>query len=75
MSRIALRKPEVLRRTGWSGSTLYAKIAEGKFPKPTKLDPEGRASVWFDDQVEAVQQAAVERTKAEAAQIVEDEVT
>jgi predicted DNA-binding transcriptional regulator AlpA len=38
---------------------LYAKIAEGKFPKGTKLDPDGNAVVWFEDEVEAWQKARV----------------
>jgi len=65
MIRIAARKKRVLAATGWSNSTLYQKIAEGKFPKPTKLDPDGRAVTWFEDQIEALQQAAVERQAAE----------
>ena len=59
--RIALRKPDVLAATGWSNSTLYTKMAEGKFPRPTRLDPEGRVVVWFLDQVQEFQRAAVER--------------
>jgi predicted DNA-binding transcriptional regulator AlpA len=60
MVRKAMRKPAVLAATGWSNSTLYAKIAEGKFAKPTKLDPEGRTVVWFEDEVEAFQKRAVD---------------
>jgi prophage regulatory protein len=59
MTRTVLRKPAVLAATGWSNSTLYAKIAEGKFPKPTKIDPDGRTVVWFEDEVEAVQKRAI----------------
>jgi predicted DNA-binding transcriptional regulator AlpA len=66
MTRIAMRKPAVLAATGWSNSTLYSKIAEGKFPKPTKLDPEGRTVIWFSDEVEAFQKRAIER-RSEAA--------
>jgi len=61
MPRKAMRKPDVLKATGWSNSTLYAKIGAGKFPKGVRLDPDGRAVVWFEDQVEAIQKAAVER--------------
>jgi prophage regulatory protein len=60
MVRNALRKPAVLKATGWSKTTLYEKIAAGIFPKGTKLDPNGRAVVWFDDQVAEVQKRAVE---------------
>jgi len=66
MTRNVLRKPAVLASTGWSNSTLYEKIAKGIFPKPTKLDPDGRTVVWFADEVEAFQKRAVART-AEAA--------
>lgn len=31
------RLPDVLRRTGWSRSTLYSRIASGQFPKPIPL--------------------------------------
>ena len=55
MPRVVLRKPAVLAATGWSNSTLYEKIKQGKFPKPTKLDPEGRTVIWWEDEVEEVQ--------------------
>jgi prophage regulatory protein len=65
MTRTVLRKPAVLAATGWSNSTLYEKIAAGKFPKPTKLDPDGRVVIWFEDEVAEVQKRAVEgQTKA-----------
>jgi predicted DNA-binding transcriptional regulator AlpA len=53
-----MRKPAVLAATGWSNSTLYTKISEQKLPKGTKLVPEGRTVVWFEDEVEALQKAA-----------------
>ncbi len=61
MVRKVLRKPAVLEATGWSNSTLYSKIADGKFPKGTKLDPGGRVVVWFEDEVAELQKSAVER--------------
>ncbi len=61
MVRKVMRKPAVLACTGWSNSTLYTKISEGKFPAATRLDPDSRAVVWFEDQVEAFQKRAVER--------------
>jgi predicted DNA-binding transcriptional regulator AlpA len=66
MVRKVMRKPAVLAATGFSNSTLYDKINAGKFPKPTKLDPEGRAVVWFEDEIEAFQKAAVDRQQAAA---------
>jgi prophage regulatory protein len=32
-----LRKKAVLARTGLSHTTLYARMAEGKFPRPVRL--------------------------------------
>lgn len=53
--RKVIRISRVLEATGWSRSTLYQKIVDGKFPKGTKLDPEGASRVWFEDEVEAFQ--------------------
>ena len=52
--RTLLRKPAVLAATGWSNSTLYDKMKAGVFPKPTRLDPNGRVVVWFEDEVAGV---------------------
>ena len=57
--RSVLRREGVLRATGWSVPTLYRKIKEKKFPAGTKLDPDGHAVVWFEDEVESFQKAAV----------------
>jgi predicted DNA-binding transcriptional regulator AlpA len=57
--RKVMRKSAVLEATGWPHSTLYLKISQGRFPKGTKLDPNGRAVVWFADEIEAFQKAAV----------------
>jgi prophage regulatory protein len=59
--RTVLRKPAVLAATGWSNSTLYEKINKGLFPKPVKLDPDGRTVVWFEDEVAEFQKRAVAR--------------
>jgi prophage regulatory protein len=67
MVRKVLRKAAVLDATGWSNSTLYMKIGEGKFPKPTRLDPDGRAVVWFEDEVAGFQKRAVDRLSATVA--------
>lgn len=67
MVRTVLRRPAVLKATGWSAPTLYRKIKEGKFPAGTKLDPEGQAVVWFEDVVEAFQKRAVEAAEVGAA--------
>jgi predicted DNA-binding transcriptional regulator AlpA len=67
MVRRALRKPAVLDALGCSNSTLYELIEKGKVPKPTKLDPDGRISIWWADEIEALQKAAVDRQTAGAA--------
>jgi prophage regulatory protein len=59
MARKVLRRRAVLEATGWSKSTLYNKIASGVFPRGTRIDPEGRTVIWFDDQVERIQERAV----------------
>ena len=44
-----LRKPEVLSRCGIACSTLYAFMAEGRFPKPRKIGP--RSVAWLEKDV------------------------
>ncbi len=61
MIRNVLRKHDVLKATGLSNSRLYEKIKAGTFPKPIKLDPNGRAVAWFEDEIIALQKAADER--------------
>ncbi len=65
--RKVIRISKVLDATGWSRSTLYAKIADGKFPRGTKLDPEGQSRVWFEDEVEAFQRGEWKAVTSEAA--------
>jgi prophage regulatory protein len=60
-----MRLPAVLDATGWSKQTLYNKMSQGIFPKGTRLDPNGKTVVWFEDEVAAFQAAA--RTAREAA--------
>jgi prophage regulatory protein len=58
-----LRRPEVEHRTGLGRSTLYAKMADGSFPKPVKLGkravgwPEDRIQAWMDACLEAGEDA------------------
>ena len=59
MVRKVMRKPAVLAATGWANSTLYWKIEQEKFPRGVKLDQSGRSVVWFEDEVEAWQKAAL----------------
>jgi len=66
MVRKMVRKPVVLQATGWSNSTLYDKIAKKKFPKPVKIDPDGRVVGWWEDEIEAIQKAAADRQSVAA---------
>jgi prophage regulatory protein len=54
-----LRRPRVLELMGWSTSTLYDKMSKGRFPKPVKIDPNGRAVGWIEPEVEAHQKACI----------------
>jgi predicted DNA-binding transcriptional regulator AlpA len=53
--RKALRLSSVMEATGYSRSSIYQKINDQKFPPGHKLDPNGSARVWFDDEIEQVQ--------------------
>ena len=66
MVRKAMRKSAVLAALGLSNSTFYDGIAKGKYPKPTKIDPDGRIVIWFEDEIEAIQRAAIERQSVAA---------
>jgi prophage regulatory protein len=53
MSRLQqklLRLPEVKQTTGLSKSTIYARIAEGTFPKQIPLGP--RLVVWMESDIQ-----------------------
>ncbi len=50
MTHTILRLPEVKRSTGLSRSTIYLRIAEGRFPKPIGLG--GRAVGWLEAEVQ-----------------------
>ena len=50
MPRKILRLPIVLDRTGLSRSTVYQRVAEGKFPRPVSLG--ARAVGWIETEVE-----------------------
>jgi prophage regulatory protein len=50
LKRSLLRKREVLKRTGYSNSTLYIRIAEKKLKPGVKIGP--RAVAWPEDEIE-----------------------
>jgi prophage regulatory protein len=45
-----LRLPQVKHRTGFSRSSIYAKIALGQFPAPVNLG--ARAVAWIDAEID-----------------------
>ena len=51
MSERICRLPDVKAQTGLSRSTLYAMMAEGRFPKPIKLGE--RAVGWSESEIAA----------------------
>jgi prophage regulatory protein len=62
-----MRLAEVVKATGYSKSSIYRLIEEGKFPRPVHLCG-GKASGWVAAEVHAVIEAAIaERDKPEAA--------
>ncbi|MDP3960681.1 MAG: AlpA family transcriptional regulator [Pseudorhodobacter sp.] len=62
MSERILRRPEVEARTGLSRSTIYAMMAEGRFPVPLLLGK--RAVGWTES---AISQWLESRTPGRAA--------
>ena len=44
-----IRKPEVLKLTGYESRTFYRRIAAGRFPKPIR---DGRMSFWWLSEVQ-----------------------
>lgn len=46
---VLLRLREVCRRTGYSRSEIYRRVAAGDFPRPIKLGD--RASAWIEYEV------------------------
>ena len=60
-----LRLPQVQARTGLSRSTIYAKVAAGRFPEMINLG--GRAVGWLSDEVQDWLIARVEATRGPGA--------
>lgn len=54
-----LRRKQVESRTGLSRSTIYARMAEGSFPRPIDLGG-GRAVGWIEAEIEAWLQTLIE---------------
>lgn len=63
MTDTILRLPAVKAITGLSRSTIYARIAEGTFPKSVSLG--GRAVGWLRSEVEAWLAERIEESRSE----------
>ena len=50
-SNTVLRLPAVIARCGLCGSSIYARIQTGEFPKPIKIGK--RAVGWLESEVDA----------------------
>ena len=61
MANMILRLPAVKTRTGLSRSTIYLRVAEGRFPKPISLG--ARAVGWVDAEVEAWLASQIESSR------------
>ena len=73
MTKLILRLPAVKARTGLSRSTIYLRVAEGKFPRPVSLG--SRAIGWVDNEVDAWVASQIEqsrRTQAGLSRVSED---
>ena len=55
-----LRMKDLPAKVGFQPSTIYGLIAQGKFPKPFKLTPGGRAAGWDEAVIDAYMTARVE---------------
>ena len=55
-----LRMKDLPSKVGFQPSTIYGLIAQGKFPKPFKLTPGGRASGLDEAVIDAYITARVE---------------
>ena len=47
-----LRMKDLPSKVGFQPSTIYGLIAQGKFPKPYKLAPGGRAAGWQEIEID-----------------------
>ena len=60
-----LRLPEVLTRTGLSRSTIYVRLAQGRFPPPVSLG--SRAVGWVESEVDEWIRKRIEESRGESA--------
>ena len=69
-----LRMRDLAKRLQLSQSRLYALIAEGKFLRPFKLVPGGRAVGWLERDVDAwlAERSALRNLNSDAMSILEE---
>ena len=69
-----LRMRDLAKRLQLSQSRLYALIAEGKFLRPFKLVPGGRAVGWLERDVDAwlAERSAIRNLNSDAMSILEE---
>ena len=46
-----IRMQELVSKVGYARSTIYALIKDGRFPRPFKLVPNGRANGWLEETI------------------------
>ena len=48
-----LRMKDLPKKIGFAPSTIYELVAKGKFPKPFKILPGGRATGWLEHELDS----------------------
>lgn len=61
MAHTFVRLRTVMQRSGLSRSSIYLRIAQGKFPRPVSLG--GRAVGWIEAEVDAWITARIEESR------------
>ena len=61
-SRI-IRMRDLPSKVGFQPATIYELISKGKFPKPFKLTPGGRAAGWFEKTIDDWMARQAERSQ------------
>lgn len=61
---VLLKRPEVRQRTTLSDSTLYRLMEQGDFPRPVRVNPNGRAVAWIESEVHAWIEQRIEASRS-----------
>jgi len=67
MTGKALRCKEARGKFGLSNSRWYERIKEGQIPPGTKIFPDGRTVVWFENELDEIIERAIARRDAQDA--------